>query len=83
MSTGTLRCANCQEEIDQITFLTGDLTGEGGAPDENIDLLDVMALAQYLVNENLPEGIYLDYQGDGCVDVLDVMTLTQYRLSVF
>lgn len=83
VSTGTLRCANCQEEIDQITFLTGDLTGEGGAPDENIDLLDVMALAQYLVNENLPEGIYLDYQGDGCVDVLDVMTLTQYRLSIF
>ncbi len=83
VSTGILRCANCQEEIDQITFLTGDLTGEGGAPDENIDLLDVMALAQYLVNENLPEGIYLDYQGDGCVDVLDVMTLTQYRLSVF
>lgn len=83
VSTGTLRCASCGDEIDEVTFLTGDLTGEGGAPDESIDLLDIMALAQYLVNEELPAGIYLDYQGDGCVDVLDVMTLAQYRLSVF
>ncbi len=80
-STGTLRCSNCGDEIDEVTFLTGDLTGEDGVPDESIDLLDIMALAQYIVDEEFPEGVYLDYQGDGCVDVLDVMTLVQYRVS--
>ncbi len=77
-SAGVLFCQNCGDTLDQITFLTGDLTGEEKMPDGTIDLLDVMQLAQWLAEDAQTGGIFLDYRQDGAVDVLDVMELSQY-----
>ena len=46
-----------------------------------VDVLDVMMLAQCIVNASASPSINLDLNQDGIVDVLDVMTLAQYIVN--
>lgn len=55
-------------------LLAGDINGDING-DSRVDVADVMALAQQIVNGST--STQYDFNQDGILDVLDVMTLAQ------